>query len=97
MAPNRSDDHGPYRYFWAEVVRKECPECGWATAVGFDNEPGVQDRVPTKCVECSAGDIENGLRAEAEARVALEIPDLPEATVEAATAGPETEAEAEAA
>ncbi len=30
-----SGDPGPYRFFYAEVIRKECPGCGWATAAGF--------------------------------------------------------------
>ena len=57
-----SGDPGPYRFFWAEVIRKECPECGWATAVGFDHpdDRGAETGDPTKCTECSARDIEAG-------------------------------------
>jgi len=90
-----SGDPGPYRFFWAEVIRKECPECGWATAVGFDHpdDRGAETGDPTKCTECSARDIEAGLRAESEARNTYEVPDALEPqtqiTTGPASPGPE--------
>jgi len=75
----QSADPGPYRFFWADVIRKECPECGWATAVGFDHpaDPGAQTREPTSCTGCMAREIEHGIKAEAEARNTYALPDVP--------------------
>ena len=42
------------------------------------DDPGAETREPAKCTECSARDIEAGLRAEAEARNTYEVPDPPE-------------------
>lgn len=77
----QSADPGPYRFFSADVIRKECPECGWATAVGFDHpaDPGAQTREPTSCTGCMAREIEHGIRAEAEARNTYAVPDMPAA------------------
>ena len=70
----------PFRFFHADVIRKECPECGWATAAGFDSphDPGAENREPTSCTGCAAREIEAGLRAEAEARNTYEAPEVPE-------------------
>jgi hypothetical protein len=75
-----SDDPGPYQFFWADVIRKECPDCGWATAVGFDHpaDPGAQTRQPTSCTGCMAREIEAGLKAGAEAHRTYEAPEVPE-------------------
>ena len=60
-----------FRFFHADVLRKECPECGWATAVEFDSPhgPSRPGRQPTKCLQCSAADIHNAAVQEAKTPV----------------------------
>ena len=53
-------DAGPFRWFWAEVIRKPCPSCHRPTAVGFDRaDPGAAGRVPSTCTGCTGIKIEN--------------------------------------
>ena len=59
---------------------------------GIGCDPGAETREPTKCTECSAPDIEAGLRAEAEAKNTYEVPAVPELqtrVTEPAVAAPE--------
>jgi hypothetical protein len=71
QAETEAQGPSPFRFFHADVIRKECPECGWATAVGFDSphDPGAQDRQPAKCLECSAADIHHAAIQEAKTPV----------------------------
>jgi hypothetical protein len=51
---------GPFRWFWAARVTKPCPDCGHKTSVGFDrNDPGAQDREPSRCAHCTSAAIDN--------------------------------------
>ena len=60
---SRQPDPGPFRWFWAGRVRKPCPECGHLTSVGFDRaDPGVSDREPTRCVQCTTAEIDNAVQ-----------------------------------
>ncbi len=54
---------GPFRFFWAEVVRRPCPVCQHPTAVGFDqNDPGAAAREPTPCVLCVRAEMDNEIQ-----------------------------------
>jgi hypothetical protein len=57
------NDSGPFRYFWANVVRKPCAECQHPTAVGFDrHDPGESTREPTRCVLCVKAEVDNAIQ-----------------------------------
>lgn len=61
-------DPGPYRFFWADVIRVACPECEIPTGVGFDrHDPGGEDREPARCTECAADRIEWAVKQEGRA------------------------------
>jgi DNA-directed RNA polymerase subunit M/transcription elongation factor TFIIS len=52
-------DPGAFRFFWADVVRRACPECQLPTATGFDrHDPGAETREAARCPDCSAERIE---------------------------------------
>ncbi|MGA2830101.1 MAG: hypothetical protein ABSF03_28785 [Streptosporangiaceae bacterium] len=64
--PQEHPEGSPYEWFWANVVRKPCPDCSHPTGVGFDrNDPGVLDRKPARCTECSASAIHRDIQIEA--------------------------------
>jgi hypothetical protein len=50
------------QWFWSEVARRPCPDCGAPTAVGFAR--GDVTEAPTRCVQCSAEAISNAYRLE---------------------------------
>jgi hypothetical protein len=56
----------PFRFFWADVIRKPCPLCGRPAAVGFDSphDPGARFRRPAKCLACASADIRPAFLAE---------------------------------
>jgi hypothetical protein len=67
-APERqtSERGSPYEWFYADVIRKPCPDCSNPTAVGFSTkDPGVHGREPARCVECSAQAIHRDAQYEA--------------------------------
>lgn len=70
LTPHRAsqvqrDDPGPYRFFWANVIRRPCPGCGAPTGTGFDrHDPGAATRAPTRCAGCAAAAITRQAQAE---------------------------------
>jgi hypothetical protein len=56
-------DPGLFRWFWANGVTKPCPDCRHPTSVGFDRaDPGVAAREPTRCVLCTAAQVDNAVQ-----------------------------------
>ncbi len=56
-------DPGLFRWFCANRVTKPCPDCRHPTSVGFDRaDPGAAAREPTRCVLCTAAQIDNAVQ-----------------------------------
>lgn len=66
-AVKRVGEPGAYRFFYADVIREPCPDCGEPTGVGFSkHDPGAEEREVTRCTECAAAGIEREAEIESE-------------------------------